>query len=343
MRLRTHLPAVLVLLAWIGLLTACNTPPPAPAPKEQPAAPKPITAEERVRWYQACWDDFNQKKWPEFKDCYGTSATSSDGSGRTFTGPDAIAADGENFTKGFPDTRGDGQLILVNGNHIAGIYLLTGTNSGPMKTPDGKDMPNTNKKIGLLFGHSLDLEPNAPKATKELGIMDGGTFASQLGLSKNPARPLMEKGEATPKVVVARNDATETKNVDTDKAGIEAWNKRDLAGYYGPVADDFVMHAMVEAKDQNKTQSTETDKGFWKAFSDARITVSSMWGAGDYVVTTGTFEGTNDGAVPAMKLPKTGKKVSLPFMSVDRFGDGKIKESWLFYDGATFAGQLGLK
>lgn len=43
-----------------------------------------------------------------------------------------------------------------------------------------------------------------------------------------------------------------------------------------------------------------------------------------------------------MKLKKTSKKVSLPFFEIDRFDGGKIKEAWLFFDGITFASQLGM-
>ena len=340
---RTRFATAAVLLGWIGLFSSCSSPPPAPAPKDQPVAPKPITAEERVKWYQDCWEDFNQKKWTEFQQCYAPTATSQDGMGRTLHGPDAIAADSENFAKGVPDVRGDGQLILVNGTHTAGVYLLTGTHSGPLKSPEGKETPATNKKFGLLFGHTLEVEPNAPKGTKEFGVMDNGTFVNQLGLSKNPGRPLMEKGVPAPKIVIAKNDAAETKNLDAEKATADAWNKRDATTLYPFYADDVVVHDMTQPKDQTKAQMQQSDKDLWKAFSDARITNSSIWAAGDYAVINGTFEGTNDGDFAPMKLKKTGKKVSVPYLSIDRLEDGKIKESWLFFDGAYFAAQLGVK
>jgi predicted ester cyclase len=41
-----------------------------------------------------------------------------------------------------------------------------------------------------------------------------------------------------------------------------------------------------------------------------------------------------------MKIKKTGKKVAVPFMQIDRFESGKIKETWLFFDGAMLASQL---
>jgi predicted ester cyclase len=73
-----------------------------------------------------------------------------------------------------------------------------------------------------------------------------------------------------------------------------------------------------------------------------KITPTSVWGAGDYVVATGKIAGTNDGDMKAMKLKKTGKKVDMSWLEIDRFKDGKLAEGWLFYDGMAFANQLGL-
>jgi predicted ester cyclase len=337
--------AAALFLGLAGLVSACSSPQPATPAKDQAApAPKPITAGERVKWYQDCWNDFNDKKWDEFKKCYADNATSQQlGYGKgSVTGPDAIVGSSEEFSKSFPDGRGEGQLILVNGGRIAGVYILKGTNTGPLTGPDGKEIPATNKKFGLLFGHAIDADPTALKVVKEIGVMDGGTFASQIGLVKMPARPVMETGEAMAKIVIARKDETEMKNLDADKAQIEAWNKHDAAAVDMYATDDFVLHDMTQPKDQNKAQSSTMNKDFWKAFSDAKLNTTSMWAAGDYVVVIGTFDGTNDGDFAPMKLKKTGKKISTPYMEIDRFEGGKMKEAWLFFDGAMFASQLGL-
>ncbi len=333
------------LLSFAALVSACNSAPP-PAPKEQPEAPKAVTAEERVKWYQDCWSRFNNQKWDEFKKCYADNATSQQAGygAATATGADAIVKSSQDFARAAPDTAGEGQLILVNGNRIASIYLIKGTNSGPFTGPDGKEMPATNKKFGLLFGHHIESTPTPPPlVTKEVGLMDDADFAYQLGLSKNPGRPVMDKGEAMTKIVIAKNDDTEMKNVEGDKAWVEAFNKHDAAAVDSHETADFVLHDATAPKDMNLKEESESNKAFWKAFSDAKLTPSSIWGAGDYVVIVGTFEGTNEGNFPAMKLKKTGKKASLPFFSVDRLEGGKLKESWLIFDGAQFAAQLGVK
>ena len=62
-----------------------------------------------------------------------------------------------------------------------------------------------------------------------------------------------------------------------------------------------------------------------------------------YIASVGTLEGTNDGEVKTLKLKKTGKKLAVPFLEIQRFADGKIADTYIIYDGAVFAGQLGLQ
>jgi predicted ester cyclase len=326
-------------------LAACGSPAPPPV-AATPPAPKPPTDQERLQKYQDCWGYYNDKKFDQLKDCYDASATSQQigyGKGGMVSGADAIVSASQEQAKAMPDVRGDAQLILVNGNHVAGIYLLKGTNSAPMTGADGKEMPATNKKFALMFGHSVEFAPTALKAVTETGVMDSVTFASQLGLAKQRVRAVIETGVASPEIVMAQNNAAEKAIIDVETAQIAAWNKHDSAGVTALVADNSVFHDMTGPKDSNKKQGEQMDAGYWKAFPDANLVIHSMWAAGDYVVFTGNFEGTNDGAMPAMGIAKkTGKKVSVPFLEIDKFVAGKNQESWLFFDAAQFGAQLGL-
>ena len=336
-----------LLFSVIAFASSCSSPQPAAPAADQKAAEtaRTITDEDRVKWYEDCWQDFNDHKWDDFKKCYADNATSRQmGYGKeNISGAGAIVESSQDFSKAFADGHGEPQLILVNGSKIASLYLLNGTNSGPLTGPDGKEIPATSKKFGLLFGHYVETDPVGLRVVKEFAAMDGGTLASQLGLSKNPARPVMAKGEAMPKIVIAKNDPMEMKNVENDKAQMEAFNKHDADAVDMYEADDLIFHDMTQPKDLNKKQSREGNVQFWKAFSDAKLSANSMWGAGDYVVTVGTFEGTNDGDFPAMQLKKTGKKVAIPFLEIDRFEGAKLKEGWLIFDTAMFGAQLGLK
>ncbi len=323
-------------------------PKPVEKPVEKPVAkpPEPVktlAGAELAKWYQDCWSQFNAKAWPEFKKCFAPEVVSVDVDTAMppANGPDAVIAVSEMRVKGFPDLVGEPQLILVSGRNVVGAWLLKGTNSGAMPGMDGKEMPPSNKKIGVMLGHVVTVN-DTNQVTHEWGFLDEGTFASQLGMSPMPARAAMEKGAASPTVVVAKDDETEKKNLDTVKVMTEAWNKHDAKGVEAVVADDVKWVEYAAPTDQDKKAMMGGLTQLWKGMSDVKITPVNVWAAGDYVVTIATFEGTNDGDIPMMKLKKTGKKVALTFLEIDRFEGGKLKEGHLWYNGMAMATQLGL-
>ena len=338
MNIRTGF-VLLLGLAVAGMVSACSS------SKEQPPANvKRGTPEAFAQWYQDCWNNFNAQKWDEFQKCYSPTAVSRQpGYGKlSATGPEEIVKASENFMKTFPDARGEGQLILVNGDRVSSIYLLKGTNTGPLFGPDGKLLPGRNRKIGLFFGHSIETDSGG-RVVKEIGAMDGITLEAQMGFLKSGGRPLAEIGVPAPVIVIAKNDETEMKNVEMENAQIAAWNKHDQPAVDMFEADDYVFHDLTQPNNQNKKQTAEMNKQYWKAFSDAKINPESVWGAGNYVSVVGTFEGTNDGDFAAINIKKTGKKIALPFVDIFRFDNGKIKEEWLFFDSASLLTQLSAK
>ena len=336
-----------VVCGLLVLAAGCGSSEPAAPAKDQAMATSPapsVTDADRLAFYQRCWQLFSAHNYAEFKTCYAGNATSQQiGYGKpNVSGSDAIVASTEAFAKAFPDVSGEGQLILVNGPRIASIFILKGTNSGPMMTPDGHSMPATNKKMAVFFGHAVTLDPAALKVTKEIGVNDSGTVAAQLGMTKMPARPYMEHGAASPTIVMAKHDAVESANLATEAAQLQAWNKHDAAGVKAYASEKLVFHDMGMPADQNLTENLASMSELWKGFSDLKLTYADTWAAGDYVFMTGTLDGTNDGVFAPMNIKKTGKKLSLPFLSIDRLSDGKVVESWLFYDTASMAGQMGL-
>jgi predicted ester cyclase len=335
---RPAFPTALVFL-MAALISACSS------SKEQPSPNvKPSTPEAFAQWYQECWDGFNLSKWDDFKKCYAANASSQQiGYGKfSVTGPEAIVKASEDFFRTFPDARGEGQLILVSGNHLTSIYLLKGTNTGPLFGPDGKLLPGRNQKIGLFFGHSIEVDSDV-RVAKEIGIMDGITLETQMGFLKNRGRPLAEIGVPAPIIVIAKNDEMEMKNVETETAQLAAWNKHDQAAVDMYEADDYVLHDLTQPDDSNKMQTDQMNKTYWKGFSDAKINATTIWGAGNYVSVVGTFEGTNDGDFAPGNAKKTGKKITLPFIDIFRFDVGKIAEEWLFFDSASLLTQLSAK
>jgi predicted ester cyclase len=298
-----------------------------------------------VKWYLGCWNAFNQKKWDQFKSCYADNATSQQvGYGKaSVTAPDAILTASQDLAKTFPDIRGDALLVLVNGSRVASILLLNGTNTGPILGPNHKELPTTNNKLGQLIGHYVETEGGAPRITREIGALDSLTMAHQLGFLKTGGRDWVGPGGSVfppTETRIAKNDDTERKNLDIAKAKFEAWNRHDGGALEMPEADDYIYHDLPSPADRNKLGASELNKAYWDAFSDAKVSSTSSWAAGEFVVTVGTFEGKNDGDFPAMNLKKTGKQVSLPHIDFLRFDGGKIKEEWLFFDGASLLNQL---
>ncbi len=320
---------------------------PAPAPmveteKEEPK-PVPLTAEQKIKLYQEGWASFNSKDWAKFQSIWADGATSEElDMGPPVVGAQAIVESGaKDFANGFPDVSGEIQLTLINGNTIWGVVLLRGTNTGTHMTPRGS-VPATGKKVGFLAAHSIELN-EAGKAVKEVMAYDGGTVAGQLGLMPMPHRKAIETGWNEKPVVVATGSDAEKANLAAFNKGVEGFNKHDAVAALGNPADDIVFSELSAPADRTgKKEALKGVEELFKAFPDAKIELTSAWPAGDYVVATGTWSGTNTGDMPSMKLKKTGKAVSLHFVEIDKFVAGKTKNAWVFMNGAAFAGQLGL-
>jgi ketosteroid isomerase-like protein len=317
-----------------------------PVMKEPPAPPPlpPKTPEEMAQRYQDCWGLFNAKKWDDFKGCYAKDAVSTQpgGGAPDVTGADAIVAEVQGEDAAFPDQAGALQLVLQNKTDTVGIAIFSGTNTGPMKSPQG-DMPPTKKKFSLVFGHEIQFDKAGALAIKETSFGDMGTMLGQLGVVKGmPTRPLAKAWAKAPEVVIAKNDDAEEKTDDMVLSWIDSFNKHDLKAFGAVLSPKLVWSDQGEPKDLDMKGAIADTKSFWAGFSDVKIETDRVWPAGDYVVINGTMSGTNDGNLPAMHLKKTGKTFSSPFLQVVKVTDGKISRCWIFYQTIGLATQLGL-
>jgi predicted ester cyclase len=319
---------------------------PAPAPveakKEEPK-PVPLSPDQKVKFYQDGWAAFNSKDLTKFTAIWADNATSEHlDMGPPLVGASTITEQGiKPFVTAFPDVTGELELTLLNGNTLVGLVLFRGTQTGTFVTPSGP-VPPTGKKIGLYSAHIIELN-DAGKAQKEIMADDGGTMAGQLGLMNMPHRKTVETGWAEKPVVIASGSDGEKANVAAFSKEVEGFNKHDPASAMGTAADDIVFSEMSAPADRvGKKEALKGVEEMFKGFPDAKLDIKSVWGAGDYVVATGTWTGTNTGDVPSMKLKKTGKAVTQQFVEIDKFAAGKTKNIWLFSNGASAAAQLGL-
>ena len=319
--------------------------PPVPAPAPAPA--KVATGDDLAKRYAECYGFFNSKDWKQLETCYTPNATSD------FVDSGMPVANGwqeildkhtKMLTDAMPDTKGEMEITLINGHNGMSVALFTGTHTATLKTPMG-DVPPTQKKIGLNAAHVVHFADDAGKTVdKQAFYEDFGVVMGQLGLSKAPVRPALDKPMGPNEIVVAKDDDTEKRNLDLANKVTDAFNKHDPKALEALFADDLVWSETGMAKDWNKKDAIAEHTSLFKGFSDIKMTQASLWGAGDYVVFQGTFAGTNDGALPDMGLKKkTGKAVSLNFLQLYKFNkDGKLSRSWGFWNSAAFATQLGL-
>lgn len=346
----------------ITVLTACS---PTGSTEQTSAAVAPQArgaTEDSVAWYQGCWDRFNRRDWPAFKTCYAdnVSAQILGYAGTTYSlmypprdgqvalsGADAIALALAAFTKEYPDSQSQARLILVDSTHIASVRWLAGTASGPTTNPRPAQM-KANARFAVDLGHAVEI--SGTKITAELGIIDRRAIFRQLEIL-TPGLPPPQITPGPPVIVVARGDTTKRGNADVVARQIESWNRHDLKGVQTPMADNLVFRGPsvgwsefphpgrfprpVPVKD-HRAVSLDSLNALWQGFGDAKLTLGSLWAAGNYVVATGVLTGANDGNFRPMQLEKSGRRISVPFLEIQKFDAGKIQEVWLFYDSGSF-------
>lgn len=79
---------------------------------------------------------------------------------------------------------------------------------------------------------------------------------------------------------------------------------------------------------------------FYTAFGQGQHVFDEIFGAGDRVVTWGSFTATHLGSFQG--LPPTGRQISLAVMHIDRVENGKIVEHWGHGDALGLVQQLGV-
>jgi len=102
-------------------------------------------------------------------------------------GRDAIRKDTATFFRGFPDIR----LEIINtfekdDRTGADEIRLTGTQTGPLETPTGQEVPPTNKRVEMRGGGFTRLNERG-EIVEERRYYDVGTLLRQLGLTPEQA------------------------------------------------------------------------------------------------------------------------------------------------------------
>jgi predicted ester cyclase len=133
-------------------------------------------------------------------------------------------------------------------------------------------------------------------------------------------------------------------SIESNKAVVrrvfeEAMNQRKLAIIDEVIGPDYVNRSMP-APAPGPAGLRVVLQGFIEGFPDLQIRLHDVIGEGDLVTTRGEFTGTHRGAF--MGVPPTGKKVTVGYIDLWRFQDGKAVENWVQMDLLGLMQQLGV-
>jgi steroid delta-isomerase-like uncharacterized protein len=155
--------------------------------------------------------------------------------------------------------------------------------------------------------------------------------------------------QATDKAAAAEPDAkpqrkriTRRKAVeDKVRSYYEAMNNRDVeamvAHWSGDGVEDVVPIGVIRGRDELRGFLT----GLFAAMPDASTTITRLIAGEQDCAVEWRLEGTFDGA-PFMGIEPTGTRIELREVSVVELKDGEIVGITAYFDGASYARQIGM-
>ena len=126
--------------------------------------------------------------------------------------------------------------------------------------------------------------------------------------------------------------------------GTETFNAHDIDAFTEVLADEVVFEAPGGMRGEGKEACAGFFGSWFTAFPDAHVDVHDVHFVDDVAVEEGTFTGTHEGVLhtPTGDVPPTGRPVSVQYIQVLRFRDGKHVSFHLMFDRLLMLEQLGL-
>ena len=121
----------------------------------------------------------------------------------------------------------------------------------------------------------------------------------------------------------------------------KVWNQRDATAAEGMLAPDYRSHGLgANGGDLTGPGGFKSyHASFIGAMADLHITIEDLVEEGDLVVARWTLRGTLTG--DTFGVPATGRPATVAGMSMARFANGKVIESWNAFDLLNMHRQLG--
>jgi steroid delta-isomerase-like uncharacterized protein len=124
---------------------------------------------------------------------------------------------------------------------------------------------------------------------------------------------------------------------------IQHWNAHNSAAWVGNFSPD--AQVVAPGASGSGTEMVRTLYSTWQdAFPDNEVRVTDIFEDGATAILQAEFQGTQTGTMnaPDQTIPATGRRVNIPFVTINRFDGGKITQFTLYFDRAELLGQLGL-
>lgn len=120
----------------------------------------------------------------------------------------------------------------------------------------------------------------------------------------------------------------------------EGWHRRNLAVVDEVYAADFINHNPAPGTTPDQEGMKQFMGMVWDALPDVNISIEDLIAEDDKVVERITLTGTHKGEI--MGIPPTGKQVTIPAITINRFTEGKIVERWSISDQLDTMQQMGV-
>ena len=132
-----------------------------------------------VQAAQAILETFNASDWAGFRALSATDAVYNEhGTQRVINGTDAIIDAMQGWKTAMPDVKGTVTNAFASGNIVTLEIIWTGTQTGPMVTPDGT-IPPSGKSQTTPAAWVLEFEEGKMKESRH--YFDLVTFLTQIG------------------------------------------------------------------------------------------------------------------------------------------------------------------
>ena len=86
----------------------------------------------------------------------------------------------QGFLDAFPDSRFEVTLTIAHGDYVVTHWTISGTHSGPLRTPSGNAIPPTGKKATVTGSTTVEIKNG--KAARAWTFWDMAGLLIQLGL-----------------------------------------------------------------------------------------------------------------------------------------------------------------